>query len=90
MKMGEVADMMLDGTLCEGCGVFLNADAPGYPCCCSSCKRERSAVAVKQSASAAHGGLKKLPRVKCGQCGRWISPRGMQAHNHAKHAGSAA
>jgi len=35
--MGEIADMMLDGTLCEGCGEFLNNDGPGYPCYCSEC-----------------------------------------------------
>lgn len=88
--MGEVAEMMMDGTLCEGCGVFLNAVAPGYPCYCKGCKRDRSADAVKDSQAKAeqHGGLAKLPRIKC-ECGRWISPRGMQAHRHAMHAGSA-
>lgn len=36
--MGEISEMMLDGTLCEGCGVFLNDDPPGYPCRCPDCK----------------------------------------------------
>jgi len=36
--MGEIADMMLDGTLCEGCGVFLNKNPPGYPCYCDECE----------------------------------------------------
>jgi len=35
--MGDQADMVLDGTLCEGCGVFLNDDPPGYPCYCGEC-----------------------------------------------------
>lgn len=84
--MGDVADMMLDGTLCEGCGVFLNEDAPGFPCYCAACKRERKKDFPDQPEPAAKtGGLKKLPRVKCAQCGRWISPRGMQKHIHDKH-----
>ena len=36
--MGEIADMMLDGTLCEGCGVFLNDEAAGYSCYCEGCE----------------------------------------------------
>jgi len=32
--MGEVAEMMLDGTLCEACGVFIGSDA-GFPQYCS-------------------------------------------------------
>lgn len=32
--MGETTEMMLDGTLCQGCGVFLNDDPPGHPCSC--------------------------------------------------------
>ena len=26
VKMGAIAEMMLDGTLCEGCGDFMNMD----------------------------------------------------------------
>jgi hypothetical protein len=34
---GDVADMMLDGTLCEGCGAYLDdGPAPGFPRYCSS------------------------------------------------------
>ena len=34
--MGEIAEMMLDGTLCEHCSVYTGVDeAPGYPCYCS-------------------------------------------------------
>jgi hypothetical protein len=44
--MGEIADMMLDGTMCQGCGEFLHdtadgfpgADGPGYPMYCSACQ----------------------------------------------------
>jgi len=35
--MGEVADMMLDGTLCECCGTYLGKPV-GYPRYCENCK----------------------------------------------------
>lgn len=33
--MGEIAEMMLDGTLCAGCGEFLDGDGEGFPRYCS-------------------------------------------------------
>ena len=42
--MGEIAEMHLDGTLCEMCGVYLDGDVPGYPrYCSSSCAKDRGA-----------------------------------------------
>ena len=38
--MGELADMHLDGTLCEQCGEFLDGEAPGYPRLCKDCEEE--------------------------------------------------
>jgi hypothetical protein len=37
--MGEIAEMMLDGTMCAGCGEFLNDgyDGEGYPEYCAAC-----------------------------------------------------
>lgn len=37
--MGEIAEMMLDGTMCAGCGEWLHdgEDGDGYPGYCSSC-----------------------------------------------------
>lgn len=43
--MGEIADMMLDGTLCEGCGGTIDdpidADIPDY--CSMECAKDRNA-----------------------------------------------
>jgi hypothetical protein len=38
--MGEIADMMLDGTMCQGCGEWLHDgdDGPGFPGYCSACE----------------------------------------------------
>lgn len=40
--MGEIADAMLDGTLCECCGMFIEGEAPGFPRYCSpQCAADR-------------------------------------------------
>lgn len=37
-------DMILNGTCCEGCGVFINKNPPGYPSSCSiECAESRGA-----------------------------------------------
>lgn len=38
--MGEVAEMMLDGTLCERCGGIIDGDTPGFPRLCEDCQNE--------------------------------------------------
>lgn len=42
--MGEYADMMINGALCEWCGVFVG-DEVGYPRKCPKCAAEESAIA---------------------------------------------
>lgn len=34
--MGEIADAMIEGDLCEGCGVYLG-EGPGFPQRCEGC-----------------------------------------------------
>lgn len=41
--MGEIADMMLDGTLCEGCGDYIGTDN-GFPSYCFSCSQDIKAI----------------------------------------------
>ena len=43
--MGEIADSMLDGEMCEGCGEWMEdflegKEAPGHPRRCPSCEEE--------------------------------------------------
>lgn len=40
--MGEIADMMLDGTMCAGCGEYLEKEPMGFPDYCSSCRPRRA------------------------------------------------
>lgn len=74
--MGEIAEMMLDGTLCEGCGVYIEGDAEGIPRYCSDkCARDRGAdwwfeqkAGWPTKKQRLH---QKRPRpFKCGVCGR--------------------
>jgi hypothetical protein len=76
--MGDIADMMLDGTLCEGCGVFLNDDVPGYPCRCESCRADaaRDYLATHQPPK---------PKAKCAVCGRKVKASGLKDHMRDAH-----
>jgi hypothetical protein len=39
--MGEVADMILEGILCQDCGAFMPGTPAGVPVTCKNCKREQ-------------------------------------------------
>ena len=36
--MAEVADMMLEGFLCQHCGVMIDGREPGFPRDCPACR----------------------------------------------------
>jgi hypothetical protein len=36
--MGDIAEMMIEGYLCECCGVVIDGEEPGYPRQCSDCQ----------------------------------------------------
>jgi hypothetical protein len=38
--MGDIADAMLDGTLCEWCGCYVETGGQGFPMLCADCYRE--------------------------------------------------
>jgi len=39
--MGEIAEMMLEGILCQYCGVYLDVEeGSGFPESCSSCEED--------------------------------------------------
>lgn len=43
--MGEIAEMMLDGILCEHCGALIDGEGTSYPrYCCEECAREAGAL----------------------------------------------
>lgn len=76
--MGEVAEMMLDGTLCAGCGVAMihsaHEDPAGFPVYCSFCKAE---------------GRGQPPRVskktRCPICKKRVRKAGLEHHKRDMH-----
>lgn len=36
--MGEYAEMIIDGLLCESCGCLIDEDEPGYSRKCKDCR----------------------------------------------------
>lgn len=39
--MGEIADMMIEGVLCQCCGCYIDDDYMGFPRFCDDCKPRR-------------------------------------------------
>ena len=76
--MGDIADMMFDGTLCQGCGVYLPGDGQGIPRCCRDCKRTWLPTIQDKAAPA-------KPKVKCILCGRKLKPNGFADHKRDFH-----
>lgn len=68
--MGEIADMMIEGAMCQSCGEFLG-DEVGYPRYCRAC-----ACDVPEPSK---------PKVKCPTCGKRVAAIGLQQHIEAKH-----
>ena len=87
--MGEIADMMLDGTLCEGCGTYLG-DETGYPGYCSACARDRKGIEQEQAKPVVPEEMRwvKLPihaTIICPYCERSVSAIGYKDHHKMKH-----
>jgi Zn finger protein HypA/HybF involved in hydrogenase expression len=75
--MGEVAEMMLDGTLCEGCGVYMDDEAGGYPRKCSDCDKYDRGISSAPNRPA---------RTECPTCGKVVKVAGLEQHMAAKHS----
>lgn len=91
--MGEIADMMLDGTMCECCGVWMDdilagEEAPGFPRYCSrECAESRG---QKWSEARKVRDLRDTPpcstKVTCPHCGKRVKEIGLPQHLKVKHA----
>jgi hypothetical protein len=82
--MGDIADMMLDGTLCQECGDYLGPEC-GYPRSCSGC--DSSPKTSKPPKQKSGGTPKSEPRANCPQCGKRISIVGLADHERSVHGG---
>jgi hypothetical protein len=83
--LGEIADSMLDGTLCAGCGVALVESADDVPCgfpayCSRQCAEGCGAAWTGDDAPA------PPKEFRCGLCrATFATKNDRQQHNYAKH-----
>lgn len=81
--MGEIAEMMLDGTMCQVCGEFINEDPPGYPVTCGGCARDE----YPDAEQVIHVGDITKP-ARCPDCNkRFKNGNALGQHWDAKHGG---
>ena len=45
--MGEIAEAIINGLMCEQCGVYLkDLEEPGYPRCCKECAKDPEVAGI--------------------------------------------
>lgn len=81
--MGEIAEMMLDGTLCEGCGEYIGTDN-GFPTRCAGCGGNGG------TQYGAYNGKKRKKREQCHVCNkRLLDKIALRQHMNMKHGSEA-
>jgi hypothetical protein len=53
--MGEIADMVIEGILCEGCGVYMDDEYYDAPRKCSDCQPTKSKKKKNKKAGNKYG-----------------------------------
>lgn len=80
--MGDVADMMLDGTLCEGCGVYLGGESFGVPRYCAGCQSDGAGISTDLPAATV---APVETHKTCRKCGKRVKWAGINDHLRDKH-----
>ena len=82
--MGDIADMMLDGTMCSSCGEFLGEDT-GYPMMCHDCQKDyiKESKAEIKAQNITKNALQK--KTACPKCGKRVKEVGLSNHMRDKH-----
>lgn len=73
--MGEYADMIIDGEVCQECGTYIG-EAAGYPRTCKSCK---------PGGSNGHLRSKIVAKTACLTCGKRVKKAGLADHMRDAH-----
>lgn len=71
--MGEWAEMMLDGTMCQVCGEFMGGAGGGIPRTCAGCRGRPELFSQSK------------PKVKCASCGKKVKEAGLADHQRDVH-----
>lgn len=89
---GEVAELMLDGALCEGCGGFIDGLAPGHPRYCSKdCEPVPETKGESRANRRRAAALKDSPRTfMCPSCPKGFRcAEAVDQHIRDKHGAAA-
>lgn len=86
--MGDIADMMLDGTLDEETGEYIGdhnlekygSESPGFPV---SLKREAREKSEQKARNIAKNAAQQ--KVKCPECGKKVKATGLSMHIRDVH-----
>lgn len=80
--MGEIAEMMLDGTMCAGCGEWLNdgEDGDGFPGYCASCAPD-----YEDGIARTKCGQLRPSKTNCPHCDKLVKKVGLEQHIKHKH-----
>lgn len=83
--MGEIADMMIGGEMCQYCGEYLG-DGDGYPRSCAGCASEDDGKpGIRKVKIVARSNNSAPLKHHCPMCGKRVSPQGMGDHVMAVH-----
>lgn len=82
--MGEIAEAMLNGDLCEGCGCEIGLDQ-GFPGYCQACSDRTDATEQTEQSH-----KRKTFKCKCPECGKPVSVAGLYNHISTVHGNDAA
>ena len=76
--MGEIADLMISGEICEGCQCELDGDAPGHPRYCAGCAPRDADCSYPKVPSISS-------KVRCTVCGKKVKRAGEADHMRDVH-----
>jgi hypothetical protein len=80
MKMGDIAEMMLDGTLCQCCGEYMG-ESMGFATTCAACRRDTNINSKYIPRS-----MRPSPKnTSCPVCKRRVRIAGLDDHMKALH-----
>lgn len=78
--MGDIADAMLNGDMCEGCGVEMFGGM-GFPQRCPACRRDDGEAPTRRY----KGTPRNKKKLSCPDCGKRVKAVGLRDHRRDAH-----